>query len=193
MLFSWTKGKLLFSIFEPVNTFLLLLLYWKIQWKNTVDCCTRNSTWLQRWPQIRKTGVDSGMILRFCRTRRAQKLCKTGPDPESLSILGSSRSLHGLYKLHCLSINKRWKDIGFSNPSPTQEFHFKIQSKSCKLSVSNSKSYSNPKSYQSCSDVGKIAPAQRLPHEAKWALSKKYLGNKLNLLMFCLWLTTLKQ
>jgi len=146
MLFSWTKGKLLFSIFESVNTFLLLLLYWKIQWKNTVDCCTRNSTWLQRWPQIRKTGVDSGMILRFCRTRRAQKLCKTGPDPESLSILGSSRSLHGLYKLHCLSINKRWKDIGFSNPSPTQEFHFKIQYKpiNCQLQIPNPIPTQNP-------------------------------------------------
>ena len=36
---------------------------------------------------------------------RSKKFEKTGPDPESLVIFGSSRSLRGLYICHFLSKN----------------------------------------------------------------------------------------
>ena len=50
--------------------------------------------WDQRWDQIRITGVDSGGILRFFRTRiRSQNLGKTGTGP--LFNFGRSRGLCG--------------------------------------------------------------------------------------------------
>ena len=51
---------------------------------------------------------------------------------------------------------ERRTNLGFTNKSPSQQFQFKIQSKSDKLTVSKSKSCLNPKLYQSCSAKGDI-------------------------------------
>jgi len=69
--------------------------------------CTKNSTHLyQRWPWTRNDGVDSGKTHHFLDPDpEPESKIYEKPDSESLFIFDNSRSLHGLNKCHCLSLD----------------------------------------------------------------------------------------